>query len=178
MSGTGVGTGRAATNSALAGNVTEVKTMNVNLLFRAGLALLVVLVAGGCPPKDCGQGNETTTDVTMTPFSGRFGYGLSGPIGFVGTLTKDQLTDPAWHLEGSFSVPTGGYAVEAPEIIVAESYPEQVSVTLRVTVPAPDAIVTQMAGVIPVAADITASNEAKFTIQIITSDAVPCPDAK
>ncbi len=154
--------------------------MIMRTVFRAGLAasaIFVALVAGGCLRCDCGQGNETGANVQMTPFSGRFGYGLSGTFGFLGSLTKDQLTDQAWRLEASFTFPTGGYSVDAPVIMVAESDPEQVSVVLRVTAPAPDAVVTQVVTVVPVTADITASNEARFTIRITSSAGVSCPDA-
>ena len=154
--------------------------MNMHTVFRAAwvaASLLVAMLASGCPRCDCGKGDETGAIVQMTPFSGRFGYGLSGPYGFLGSLTKDQLTDPAWRLEGNFVFPTGGYTVEDPVIIVLESYPEQVSVNIKVTPPPPDAIVTQMVTVVPVTADITASNEAKFTIRVTGAGVLSCPDA-
>ena len=139
--------------------------------------LLAALSVSGCPRCDCGQGDGTGGNVQMTPFSGRFGYGLSGAFGFEGSLTKNQLSDQAWRMEGSFTFPTGGYTVETPVILVEESYPEQVSVTIKVNPPAPDAIVTQVVTVVPVTADITASNQALFNIRITGAGVLSCPNA-
>jgi hypothetical protein len=153
--------------------------MTTTLALRPALAALLgftALFSAGCPRYDCERGDETGANVQMVPFSGRFGYGLSGPYGFLGSLTNYQLTDQAWRLDGSFVFPTGGYTVDEPVILVAESYPEQVSVTLRVTPPAPDAIVTQAVSVVPVTADITASNEARFNIRVTGAAILPCPD--
>ena len=154
--------------------------MNTAVAYRIALLSLSVCAAlfcGGCPRCDCDTGDGNAANVQMTPFSGRFGYGLSGPFGFLGTLTKEQITDEAWRLEGNFAFPTGGYTVGTPVILVAESYPEQVSVTIPVTAPAPGSIVTQAISVVPVTADITASNGARFSIRITGGGTLPCPDA-
>jgi hypothetical protein len=139
--------------------------------------LLAAPVLSGCPRCDCGKGELATANVQLTPFSGRFGYGLSGPYGFEGSLAKNQLSDAAWRLEASFTFPTGGYTVDAPVILVAESYPEQVSVSINVTPPAPGAIVTQVVTEVPVTADITASNGALFNIRVTGAGIEYCPDA-
>ena len=112
----------------------------------------------------------TIAEVQTTAFSGRFGYGLLGDYGFVGSLTKEQLTDPAWHLEGEFEFSTAGYVVETPVVRIQESYPEQVSVTIDVTPPSPDSVVAQVITHVAVSLDITMSNEALFTIRTRTCD--------
>ncbi len=153
--------------------------MNMHAVLRSGLCLAMLLAAlflGGCPRCDCAQGETGNTNVQLTALSGRFGYGLSGPYGFEGSLTKNQLADAAWRLEASFSFPTGGYTVDTPIILVAESFPEQVSVTIKVTPPAPGTIVTQAVTEMPVTADITASNAAVFNIRIVGEGVVSCPD--
>ncbi len=123
--------------------------------------------------KEAGSGEviidpDPETVVRLVPFSGRFGYSLEGPYGFTGSLTKEELTDADWCLEGEFSFPTAGYAVSDPVIRVAESYPEQVSVVITVTPPAADSSVAQVITHVTVTATITASNEALFSIEIVT----------
>jgi len=144
-------------------------TMNGKQWFnRTFLALLAcgAFLAAGCPCVISGNGNEDTA-VRMTPFSGRFGYLLEGRYDFTGTLTKEALTDPNWVLEGTLTFPTTGYTVRQPDVRVAESYPEQVTVTITVTPPAPGTIVAQATLPVQVTADIAASNEAKFSIHIV-----------
>ncbi|MFH0824446.1 MAG: hypothetical protein V2B18_16960 [Pseudomonadota bacterium] len=116
---------------------------------------------------------DPETVVLLIPLSGRFGYSLEGPYGFTGSLTKEAITDADWCLEGDFNLPTAGFAVSEPVVRVAESYPEQVFVTITVTPPAPDSVVAQVITQVPVTAVITASNEAVFTIEIVTD-----PDSK
>ncbi len=113
-----------------------------------------------------GEGEGLDVLVKMTPFSGRFGYGLEGPYGFVGSLTKQELTDPAWRLEGDFSFPTAGYVISSPVVTVAESYPEQVYVAINVIPPSGAA--PQVVTHVSITAEIAASNEAQFAIHVIT----------
>lgn len=131
-------------------------------LFIAGVAL-----AGGCPCVIPGNGGNEDTAVQMTPFSGRFGYYLEGRYNFTGALTKQALTDPNWVLEGTFNFPTTGYTVRQPDVRVAESFPEQVTVTITVTPPPPGAIVAQVITPVTVTANIPASNQAQFKIYIV-----------
>jgi hypothetical protein len=171
---------RGETKGAVAGNVTEVKVMNMHIVFRSGLCLVLLtatLFLGGCPPCDCGKGEESTGNVQLTPLSGRFGYGLSGPYGLQGTLTKNRLSDAAWRLEASFSFPTEGFTVATPVVLVAESFPEQVTVTLKVTPPPSYAIVLRKVTEVPVSTDITASNSALFNIRVVGPGVVSCLDA-
>ncbi|HEO70420.1 MAG TPA: hypothetical protein ENN80_04095 [Candidatus Hydrogenedentes bacterium] len=115
-----------------------------------------------CPPVSC-DGN-----VNLIPFSGRYGYALEGPYDFVGSLTKDALTDPEWQLQGTLTFPTGGYRVGAIEVRIQESYPEQVRVRIPVTPPPPGVVVIQVLETISVERAIKASNQALFTLCIDT----------
>lgn len=124
-------------------------------VFLAAAALL-----SGCP---CGTDE---LPVTLTAFSGRFGYYLSGPYGFDGSLTKENLGDAEWTLEGTFQFPTSGYAMLGPEILVMESYPEQVTVRMRVVPPPAGSVVLQVITPRTVTYKITASDQAAFTISV------------
>jgi hypothetical protein len=120
------------------------------------------------PPVGEGEGEGEDELVRLIPFSGRFGYGFEGPYGFVGSLTKQELTDPDWHLEGEFRFPTAGYVVEDPVVRILESYPEQVHVSIGVIPPSPGRVVAQVITRACVSVDIPASNEAQFTIRVLT----------
>lgn len=119
-----------------------------------------------------GEGQDYTPDegelVRMTPLSGLFGYGLEGPYGFAGSLTKQEPTDPTWRLEGDFNFPTAGYLVEEPVVHILESYPEQVWVSIGIIPPPPGDPVAQVLTSVHVSVDIPASNEARFAIIVFT----------
>ncbi|MBW7863756.1 MAG: hypothetical protein H3C30_05000 [Candidatus Hydrogenedentes bacterium] len=106
--------------------------------------------------------------VTLTPLSGRYGYHFEGPMGLQGTLTKDNLTDPEWRLEGKFVFPTGGHALLEPDIQIAESYPEQVFIKFTVMTPGPNEMVTMVVTEVPFSQKIPASNEAVFSMTVTT----------
>lgn len=125
------------------------------VILAVGAGLLLV----GCP---CDE-----TAVTLTPLSGPFGYHFEGPYDLQGNLTKDSPDAAEWELNGKFVFPTGGYTVLPPEITVAESYPEQVTILLRVREPLPGAPVTQVVTEVPVTAVISASNEAAFSMKVV-----------
>lgn len=129
------------------------------------LSLLLSPEEGEVPPD---PGACVEAPVELTPFSGRFGYGLAGPFDFTGELTKDSLEDPAWRLTGTFNFPSSGFEVLEPEIIIRESYPEQVSVTFRINAPAPDAPVLQVYTSITVSAEIAVANGATFEMTTVT----------
>jgi len=106
--------------------------------------------------------------VQLIPFSGRFGYGLRGPYSFEGSLTKDYPGSSAWLLMGQFTFNTGGYLVLPPEVSIQESYPEQVSVVIRVIPPPPDVFVPMVIMPMSVTAEISVSAEALFNIRVLT----------
>ncbi|HNR30348.1 MAG TPA: hypothetical protein PKI11_05625 [Candidatus Hydrogenedentes bacterium] len=124
------------------------------------VAVLAAVVLSGCP---CGNPD---LPVTLIPLSGPFGYAVRGPYGLEGHLTKENLTDAEWRLRGSFQFPNSGYAVLGPEVLVMESYPEQVLIRLRVLLPAPGTITLPVITERPVAVDVAASNEAVFTVVV------------
>jgi hypothetical protein len=127
------------------------------MVFTVGVTLSAL---AGCP---CGT---QTLPVELTPFSGVFGYRLDGPYGFEGRLTKDSLDDADWVLEGTFYFPDSCYTVLGPQIIVRESFPEQVDVTMRVMLPRPDLGCLTVITEVPVSYRIRASNQAQFQIAV------------
>lgn len=133
------------------------------------LTLLTVFLAGAslsgcfCVP--------VTATAVVEPIPGELGYTVTGSYDLEGTITKDSPSDPDWTFDGSFVFTTGGYSVAEPEVVVMESFPEQVRITLPVTPPPPGAIVTQALEEVFVAASIYASNEAQFEV-IVRTD---CP---
>ncbi len=120
---------------------------------------LALLGLGGCYCKK--------EPVTVTPLSGRFGYAFEGPLGFHGTLTKENLADAEWLLEGKFVFPSGGYRILEPEIRVAGSNPAQVYIKFPVVTPGPNDIVTMAITEAPISHFVSASNEASFSISVV-----------
>ena len=121
-------------------------------------------VEGEYPPV---EGECEAYPLSLSPFSGRFGFYMEGPYNFVGDLTKENLTDPAWRLSGMFTFNTSGFTVSQPIVSIAESYPEQVSITLAVNRPAPETVVLPVSTQISVTASILASDQAIFTVRLV-----------
>jgi len=111
---------------------------------------------------------DITTPTVMRLLDNGTGYTVEGSYNFEGTLT---YSNGRWNLAGSFVFNTGGYAVAEPDIIIMESFPEQVIVTLTVTPPPPGAIVTQVITEVPVAAQFDVSEEAEIAVFVRTQ----CP---
>jgi hypothetical protein len=118
----------------------------------------------------------TTTElVSLSLLSGQLGYALScDSYDFTGTLTKEELASPTWHLEGELRFPTSGYVVDELKVTVAESFPEQVSVIITVYPPDPGSEVAQVVTPVSVSTNITASNGALFGIVIRTVRQLQC----
>ncbi len=129
------------------------------------LAMMCMLLSG-CP---CGP----DTPGQLTPLSGPFGYGVTGPWDFAGTLTKDSLDSPTWTLEGTFTFPTSGYYVLLPQVQVMESMPEQVRIRISVLGPPPGQAVLPVLTPVPVNLSLQASNEAVFDIRFVETCLVP-----
>lgn len=106
--------------------------------------------------------------VTLTPLSGRFGYAFEGPLGLQGTLTKENLADAEWLLEGKFVFPSGGYRILEPEVRVAESHPERVFVKFSVVTPGPNDFVTMAITEEAFSHYVSASNDAFFSVSMVT----------
>jgi len=130
------------------------------------LCAAAAVALSGCP---CGGPG---VPATLTPLEDQLGYEIDGLWDFSGTLTKPESEGGNWVLEGSFVFATGGFEVQDPEVIVRESFPEQVSVILTVVPPPPGAPVTQVITEVPVRAEIAASDEAMFEVLIRTA----CPE--
>lgn len=125
------------------------------------LAFASLLAGCPCP--------EITEEITFTQSSDGLRYTLEGPYDLVGTLSKSTAEDLTWELEAVLTVPTGGYTVSAPDIVIRESFPEQVVVNIYVETPSPGEAVAQVVGFIPVEAEISASTDASFEGSIISS---------
>ncbi len=128
------------------------------------LALLLPIMEGEWPPI---EGECEEVPVEMVSFSGRTGYALMGPYSFRGELTKEDLNDPVWHLSGEFSFPSSGYTVLEPVVSIAESYPEQVTVTIGIMRPSPDTGVLDVITPVSITAEIAVSNGASFEITTV-----------
>jgi len=120
-------------------------------------AIMVAAVAG------CPNGTASVkSEFPLIPEGG--GYTFTGSLGLEGTLTHDADAG-AWMLKGSFTFPTGGYTLHPVEVVVMESYPEQVRVVFRVTKPGPGAMVTMALVEAPFQEQIAVSREATFTLE-------------
>lgn len=127
-----------------------------------GMASLALLLAG-CP---CSVQflPMTLTDDPDAPTPTKI---VEGPYDFMGELfvTRLLLTDE-WTLTGSFLFPTAGFEVGEAEIAVAESFPEQVTITIPVTPPPLGAFVAQVITEVEVFETIEVSDQATFEIQV------------
>lgn len=130
-----------------------------------GIALPAMLVGAAVVLSGCPCGEEIPGG--LTPFSGRFGYFVVGPWGFEGALTKENPGDPEWTLEGTFQFPSSGYTVLTPDVRVAESYPEQVRIRIRVLTPSPGQVVLPVITETPVSLTIPASDQAEFELWFV-----------
>jgi len=135
------------------------------ILCTAGLFSIATILSG------CLVGPPS--EVTLTPLSGRYGYHFEGALGLTGTITKNNLNDADWVLEGRFVFPSSGYTTFAPDITVMESYPEQVLVKFHVVSPPDGVVVLPVLTEVPVRATISASNMAQFRLQVIQYAASP-----
>ena len=109
-------------------------------------------------PTTSDEADSTPTDT---------GYSFSGIYDLAATLDRTQ---EGWVLDGSFTFPTSGYTVIGPEIVVLESFPEQVIIEFTVIPPAPDEIVLQVITMETFNATIDVSDQATFTLTVNTLD--------
>jgi hypothetical protein len=123
--------------------------------------VFLLLALAGCP----GMVRVMTAEVTLweRTETEAVDYGFSGRYDLSGTLVWTADTGE-WEMEGSFTFPTGGYSVLPADILVAESFPEQVFITLKVLQPAPGAITTQALEEQAFSRTFQASSEARITM--------------
>ena len=134
---------------------------NAGIAVRCLIAVGAVTALTGCP---CfGPG----VPAQLTPFADEPGYNLTGPFDLEGQLTLGM--EGMWELNASFLFPTSGYVVAEPEVIVRESFPEQVTFLLRVTPPPPDAVVLQVITEVPVQAVVEVDVNATFEVLVETA---------
>ncbi|HNZ49233.1 MAG TPA: hypothetical protein PLY90_11385 [Candidatus Hydrogenedentes bacterium] len=133
------------------------------------LWLLILLPAAlsGCSGVCANDDDEQDRTVTITAMEDTLGYTLSAPFyQFSGTLTKESSKDP-WKLKADFYLPNSGCYVSDPEILIAESYPEQVKITLTVNPAPPGMIILPAFFVKSAEAEIQASDEAVFSVVLV-----------
>ena len=121
----------------------------------AVLGAAVLLSGCPCGPEEQGE---------LTPLSGPFGYLVTGPWNFEGTLTKESPGDSEWVLEGRFLFPNPGYFLLATHVLVAESYPEQVLIRFNVLLPVQE-ITLPVIQEEPVRVTVAADDRASFDIR-------------
>lgn len=148
----------------------------VRRIVPAFVVLCLATLASGCAHRDKEKVRETVdkveesikgallkAEVEKQP-SRRLGYTLSGPFSLDGTIIKDSESDTTWMLDATLTFPTGGYTVGEPRIISTRSLPEQVNITIPVTSPPADAMVTQALVTVPVQKEIAGTNGAQFRV--------------
>lgn len=118
--------------------------------FYASLLAPTVLLAG-CP---C----DFTVPALLLPLPNAAGYGFSGLWDLRGSITRGEGNAP-WAVHWEITFPTGGYEIEVEDVLIAESFPEQVRIIFRVTPPPPGSIVTQA----------IVTEEGDFTVQVDTN---------
>lgn len=124
---------------------------------------VITLAVGAVILSGCPCGLEEVGE--LIPLSGPFGYHVTGPWDFQGSLTKEYPGDPEWILQGTFMFPTSGYCVLRPQVTIAESFPEQVHVQILVLTPPPGQPVLQVLTPGSVSVSIPASDGAVFDIR-------------
>jgi hypothetical protein len=124
-------------------------------------ALLIVMLVpallfSGCP---C----DFSVPALVLPLPGNAGYGFSGLWELRGSITRGEGGAP-WAVHWEITFPTGGYAVEVEDVLIAESFPEQVRIIFRVTPPPPGSIVTQ--AIVTEEGDFTVDVDANATFKV------------
>jgi len=124
-------------------------------VFLAGLATLAL---AGCP---C----NLVLPAGIVPIDGGPDLRVTGAYGLEGELIAPEGDTP-WIFDAQSTFRTGGFSVGAPEVVVLESFPEQVIIRLPVAVPPPGSAVTQVITEVPVTASIDVSADAIFDVVI------------
>ncbi|NLN92072.1 MAG: hypothetical protein GX130_02025 [Candidatus Hydrogenedens sp.] len=131
---------------------------------------LTAILLTGCHIVSASDWDTKGENIPLTPLEDGTGYSLySSVYGLQGTLTKKPDSKEPWKLEGKISLPSSGYNLKEPEILVAESYPEQVSITLTVVPPPRGTIVLPAFFWYSFEAEIQASAEAQFSVKLISN---------
>ncbi len=130
---------------------------HAHAVWMAMLGAAVLLSGCPCGPEEQGE---------LTPLSGAFGYLVTGPWNFEGTLTKEYPGDPEWVLEGRFLFPNPGYVLLATHVLIAESYPEQVLIRFNVLLPVQE-ITLPVIQEEPVRVTVAAADRASFDIRFL-----------
>ena len=132
------------------------------LLFVAGCILW-----GGCTYIPLDFSTVGCEEAVLTPFPDSYGFTiLEETTGFEGTLVKNDPNSRIWRLEGVFTFPTKGYTVLEQKIVVRETWPEQVEITVYIRSPKVLSFVCSSNDNMPISAKITADTNAKFRMKM------------
>lgn len=112
------------------------------------------------------QQNDTNNDVPQDNDEADESNEESITLTNQGFTFEAEYIDNNWNYEIAGSVPTPCHAVQ-DNIIIAESFPEQVSVTLEISPPEPDIICSQVIEDISLSGTFQASPEAKVQFKVV-----------
>ena len=137
---------------------------------KTGILVCAVVLAAGCAGKTPEGGKEPgvagkKSEAAVERVEGQLKHTVSGPYGLKGMLTKSS--GEPWVFDASLTFPTGGYSVGEPEVLVKKSLPEQVDISIPVTPPAKDAIVTQALVTKSVRTTLNVSDGAQFSVYVV-----------
>lgn len=139
----------------------------MSLLRMLALAVLFVPMISGCVDVSASDDAGRKIDITLTAMEEGSGYSFEHrELGLRGTLTRKEDSKEPWKLEGSITFPSSGYSLKGPEITIAESYPEQVSIKMTVLPPPRGMIVLPALHHQSFKADIAVSDEAAFSMVV------------
>ncbi len=121
------------------------------------IALFCFIGFSGCMVKPVQEGE-------LTLLSGKFGYDVKGPYGFTGTITKESIDMAEWEFSGEFIFPNQLCFYLGKTVLIAESYPEQITIRLYVLYSILGQILAPKDKEVPVQFKIKASNDARFRV--------------
>lgn len=134
----------------------------------AGLFLVAgFLLYGGCTFVPFDYSDAGCVSLEGIPLSDQIGLRFRDvESNFEGTVVRRSFDSNQWTLEGNFSFPTQGYTVGEPSIIVRESWPEQVLITITFWSPKVISWVSSCNSDMPVTASFNAAPNAQITLSI------------
>ncbi len=87
------------------------------------LILTISLLSNGCF-------YPSSTEGKVALLSDKIGFSVSGPYGFYGTITKENITDEDWDFSGEFTFPNSLCFYLGSYCSIKEVYPESITIEL------------------------------------------------
>lgn len=106
----------------------------------------------------------------VPPLVGPLVHEFTGDWFLKGTMTKEKPGNPEWLMSAAMEFPTGGYTVGELIVRQTRSYPETVWVTIPVTPPPKDALVTQAITPFRIEKLIPGTDRATFQVTVETAE--------